>query len=222
MTSVLIVDDESLVRSALRAMLQRPECSDLRVTGDCSGREAVRLARDRRVDVVLLDLRMPQVDGITVLRGLRRLADPPAVVMMTRFAADSDVLRAFAEGAIGYLLKDATAAELADAVREAAAGVGAVSRPVAPTVIDGYRRFASRSVRDTEARHRAARFTQREREVLELLGSGLTNREIADCLVLSPETVKTHVSAVLAKLGTKNRVRAALTAERLGLLNKSA
>ena len=87
MTSVLIVDDESLVRSALRAMLQRPECSDLRVVGDCSGREAERLARDSRVDVVLLDLRMPQVDGITVLRGLRRLADPPAVVMMTRFAA---------------------------------------------------------------------------------------------------------------------------------------
>ncbi|WP_069768292.1 response regulator transcription factor [Streptomyces sp. LUP30] len=222
MTSVLIVDDESLVRSALRAMLQRPECSDLRVVGDCSGREAERLARDSRVDVVLLDLRMPQVDGIAVLRRLRRLADPPAVVMMTRFAADSDVLRAFAEGAIGYLLKDATAAELADAVREAAAGVGAVSRPVAPTVIDGYRQFATRSVRDAEARDRAGRFTQREREVLELLGSGLTNREIADCLVLSPETVKTHVSAVLAKLGTKNRVRAALTAERLGLLNMPA
>ncbi|MEU4926159.1 response regulator transcription factor [Streptomyces yokosukanensis] len=222
MTRVLIVDDESLVRSALRAMLQRPEASDVRVVGDCCGREAVRLAREKTVDVVLLDLRMPDVDGFTVLRGLKQIIDPPAVVIMTRFAADSDVLRAFAEGAIGYLLKDVTADELTDAVREAAAGVGAVSRPVAPTVIDGYRRFASRSVRDAEARDRAARFTQREREVLELLGSGLTNREIADCLVLSPETVKNHVSAVLAKLGTRNRVRAALTAERLGLLSKSA
>ncbi|MFV8189295.1 MULTISPECIES: response regulator transcription factor [unclassified Streptomyces] len=222
MTSVLTVDDESLVRSAIRAMLQSSECVDLCVVGDCSGREAVRFARESGADVVLLDLRMPDVDGLTVLRGIKRLAEPPAVVMMTRFATDSDVLRAFGEGAIGYLLKDATATELATSVREAAAGFGAVSRLVAPTVIDGYRRFASVSVRDAEARNRAEQFTQREREVLELLGSGLTNREIADCLVLSPETVKSHVSAVLAKLGTKNRVRAALAAERLGLLDKSA
>ncbi|WP_093628097.1 response regulator [Streptomyces sp. 3213.3] len=88
MTSVLIVDDESLVRSAIRAMIQSPEYADLRVVGDCSGREAVRSARESGADVVLLDLRMPDVDGITVLRGIRRLAEPPAVVMMTRFATD--------------------------------------------------------------------------------------------------------------------------------------
>ncbi|MGK5530471.1 response regulator [Streptomyces sp. URMC 129] len=216
MIRVLIVDDEPLARSALQTLLGTD--AGLRVVGQSSGRDAVPLARTTRPDVVLLDIRMPDADGITVLRGLRALPAPPAVLMMTSIATDDDVLRAFAAGACGYLLKDASVEELTSAVRKARAGVGVVSDHVAPAVIAGYRAHAARSAGSQAARHLAEALTARERDVLRLLGGGLSNREIAERLIVSPETIKTHLTGVFAKLGTSNRVRAALIAERIGLL----
>lgn len=216
MISVLIVDDEHLTRAALRTLLETDP--GIRVVADCSGVEAVETARSSHPDVVLLDMRMPEVDGISVLHGLQSLAEQPVTVMMTRFATDEDVQRSFASGAHGYLLKDVSVEDLTNAVHKAQAGVGVVAEPVAPSVIAGYRSLALRSGDTVQARELAAALTVRERDVLRLLADGLSNREIADRLVVSPETVKSHLASVFNKLGTGSRVRAALIAERVGLL----
>ncbi|WP_329338999.1 response regulator transcription factor [Streptomyces sp. NBC_00663] len=222
MIGVMIVDDEVLTRVALRTLIETDD--ELRVVAECSGPDAVEAARSHRPDVTLLDLRMPGADGFTVLRGLRALPEPPAVLMMTRFATDEDVRRAFASGASGYLLKDTTAEELSDAVRKAGAGIGVVAETVAPSVIADYRVLAqqadARADDGAEARQIAEALTAREHEVLQLVADGLSNPEIAVRLLVSPETVKSHLASCFAKLGTNSRVRAALIAERTGLLRE--
>ncbi|MEU9130066.1 response regulator transcription factor [Kitasatospora sp. NPDC048540] len=210
---VLIVDDEVLVRSGLGLIVG--SAPDLEVVGSCSGGQAEQQAAALAPQVVLLDIRMPDLDGITVLRRLRALPDPPAVAMLTTFDTDEYIGTALRTGAAGFLLKDTAPEQLVHAVRVLAAGGSVLSPTVTRSVISGY---VEGGVPDNEAASLARQLTGRELDVLALLGEGLSNAEIADRLFLGTGTVKDHISAILGKLGAANRVQAAVIAHRAGLV----
>ncbi|MBB5934723.1 response regulator [Streptomyces zagrosensis] len=212
MIRVAVVDDEQLVRSGLRLILG--SAPDIDVVADCSGAAAVETLCAAAPDVVLLDIRMPDVDGLTVLRRLRALPCPPTVAMLTTFDAQEYLSAALRDGAAGFLLKDTDPEQLVRAVHTLANGGRLLDPGVAGAVIDGY--LAAEA--ETTASAAVAGLTPREREVLVLLGQGLANPQIADRLGLALSTVKDHVRAVLAKLGGLNRVQAAILADRAGLL----
>jgi len=212
-TRVLIVDDEVLVRSGLGLIVG--SAPDLDVVGSCSGGQAELQVTELAPHVVLLDIRMPDLDGITVLRRLRALPDPPAVAMLTTFDTDEYIGTALKAGASGFLLKDTAPDQLVQAVRVLAAGGSVLSPTVTRTVISG---FLEGGGPDSEAAALARQLTGRELDVLALLGEGLSNAEIADRLFLGTGTVKDHISAILGKLGATNRVQAAVIAHRAGLV----
>ncbi|MDF3300219.1 response regulator [Streptomyces tropicalis] len=212
MIRVLVVDDEALVRTGFTHILDA--AGDLDVVAAVSGDEAVRAVRELRPDVVLLDIRMPDVDGLSVLAELRRLPDPPVVAMLTTFDADDYVAAALRSGAAGFLLKDTDPEQLPCLVRALAEGGTVLSSEVTRTVVDG---FLGHGAREPAARL-TDRLTDRERAVLLLMAEGLANGEIGERLHLSTGTVKGHVSAVFSKLQVGSRVQAALIAERAGLL----
>ncbi|WP_279616755.1 MULTISPECIES: response regulator [Streptomyces] len=213
---VVVVDDEQLVRSGLRMILGA--AADIEVVADCGGAQAVETVLAHRPDVVMLDIRMPDVDGLTVLNRLKTAlpgAQMPAVTMLTTFDTDEYLATALRDGAAGFLLKDTDPEQLAQAVRILAAGGGALDPTVTRTVIGGYVEGADDS---QQARRAVSGLTNREREVLSLLGQGLSNATIAARMHLAHGTVKDHVSAILSKLGGLNRVQAAVLAERAGLV----
>ncbi|MFI7243134.1 response regulator [Streptomyces qinglanensis] len=214
MIRVVVVDDEELVRSGLRLVLGT--APDIEVVAVCGGGAAVATVLAHRPDVLLLDIRMPDVDGLTVLRRLH--ADPdaeaPRTAMLTTFDAEEYLGAALHAGAAGFLLKDTAPEQLVHAVRVLADGGRVLAPGVTSTVIGGY--LGGRH--GTDAEHRAARLTCRERQVLALVGEGLSNNGIAQRLNLAHGTVKDHVSALLAKLGGLNRVQAAVLADRAGLV----
>jgi DNA-binding NarL/FixJ family response regulator len=202
----MVVDDEALVRSGLRLILDSAQ--DVEVVATCDGVHAVEDIRRHQPDVVLLDLRMPQVDGLTVLRELATWPTRPVVGVLTTFDADEFVAQALGAGAAGFLLKDTEPEQLIHAVRTLAAGGGVLSPAVTRTVINGFVGAGPRPV--DVARIRA--MSQRERDVLALVGEGLSNADIGRRLHLSTATVKEYVSSVLARLGVSNRVQAAVVA----------
>ncbi|GGP87927.1 DNA-binding response regulator [Streptomyces roseolilacinus] len=215
----MIVDDEVLIREGLRRIVDGFDGT--RVVAVCTGLGAAGEAREHRPDVVLLDVRMPDRDGLSVLADLRALPDPPVVAMLTTFDADEHLSAALRGGAAGFLLKDTAPEQLEYLIKELAAGGRVIAPKVARTVVDGYLRAQS------EAReHRPAApgvpgaddLTPREREVLVLLAEGLSNSEIAGRLLIGTTTVKDHVSTVLGKLGVANRVQAAVRAHQLRLV----
>ncbi len=209
MIRVLVADDEWMVREMLRTILQAEgDIEVVAAAGD--GAEAVALARRHRPDVALLDIRMPGTDGLTAARELARLSTPPKVVMLTTFDLDEYVHTALRDGAAGFLLKDATAAEMTIAVRAAAAGDAMLSPRVTRRLLDTF-------TRQLPDRERLGRLTAKERHVLATLAGGHGNAEIARRLHLSEATVKTHVSRILAKLELTSRVQAAILAHRAGL-----
>ncbi|KQV22231.1 MULTISPECIES: response regulator transcription factor [unclassified Kitasatospora] len=210
---VLIVDDEILVRSGLGLIVG--SAPDLEVVGDCSGALAEEKVTQLRPHVVLLDIRMPDLDGISVLRRLRALPHPPAVAMLTTFDTDEYIGTALRAGAAGFMLKDTAPEQLVHAVRVLAAGGSVLSPTVTRTVISGY---VDGGGPDAEAAALTRVLTGRELDVLALLGEGLSNAEIADRLFLGTGTVKDHISAILGKLGAANRVQAAVLANRAGLV----
>ncbi|MDH6119626.1 response regulator transcription factor [Kitasatospora sp. GAS204B] len=210
---VLIVDDELLVRSGLGMIVG--SAPDLELVGACSGGEAEEQVKRLRPHVVLLDVRMPDLDGISVLRRLRALPDPPAVSMLTTFDTDEYIGTALRAGAAGFLLKDTAPDQLVHAVRILAAGGSMLSPAVTRTVIGGYVEGGSP---DAGALALVRSLTGRELDVLALLGEGLANAEIAERLFLGTGTVKDHISAILGKLGAANRVQAAVIAHRAGLV----
>ncbi|MFD3938845.1 response regulator [Streptomyces sp. NPDC058611] len=213
----MIVDDEVLLRSCMQRILEGEPDIDVPVA--CDGTAALEAIALHRPDVVLLDLRMPEVDGFTVLAGLGTLPDPPAVAILTTFLADEDIAAVLASGARGFLLKDATPQELVHAVRVLASGGTVLSPQAARIVVDGYLGGGPghdgpnpRPATGPDARLDS--LTEREQQVLDLLAEGLTNADIGRRLLLSASTAKEHVSAILAKLGLANRVQAAVLAHR--------
>jgi DNA-binding NarL/FixJ family response regulator len=207
---ILLVDDHSVVRQGLRMFLALEP--DLEIVGEAGdGAEALRLARELRPDVVLMDLLMPVMDGITATGLLRRELPDTEVVALTSVLEDEKVVGAVRAGAIGYLLKDTQADELRRAIRAAAAGQVQLS-PQA----------AARLMREVKAPESPEALTERETEVLRLLAHGASNKEIAQTLTIGEKTVKTHVSNILAKLGVPSRTQAALYAVRIGLVSVDA
>ncbi|MEU1185451.1 response regulator transcription factor [Streptomyces sp. NPDC005820] len=211
----MVVDDEALVRSGFQLILSAAD--DIEVVATTTGAEAVDTVRRTAPDVVLLDIRMPDVDGLTVLRELRVLPAPPVVAMLTTFDADEYILTALSSGAAGFLLKDTEPDQLAQLVRTLAAG-GVVLSPKASRAVWRSHPGASAAA-DDEDTARVGRLTEREREVLVLIAEGLSNTEIGARIHLSAGTVKDHVSAILTKLRVGSRVQAALLAQRAGLLD---
>ncbi len=216
---VLLVDDDPLVRAGLSLMMGGAE--DIEIVGEAADGTEVEAAVDRtRPDVVLMDIRMPAVDGLTATERLRGRPDAPQVVVLTTFHADEQVLRALRAGAAGFVLKDTPPAEILAAVRQVAAGDPVLSPTVTRQLMDHAAGSAADS-RRARARERIAALNDREREVAVAVGQGLSNAEIAAALYMSVATVKTHVSRVLAKLDLNNRVQIALLAYDAGLLEPS-
>jgi DNA-binding NarL/FixJ family response regulator len=212
---VLLADDQELLRAGLRMVL-RPQ-SDLELVGEASdGEEAVALARRLRPDVAVMDIRMPRVDGIEATRRL--LASPdggPRVLVLTTFGEDEYLRAALRAGASGFLLKDAPAEEIIEAIRVVARGDALLDTAVTRRVIEG---FVDHDAGAAVTDEGLERLTPRELEILRLVARGLSNAEIAATLVVSEATVKTHVGRVLMKLDLRDRVQAVVLAYQTGLV----
>lgn len=211
---LLIVDDDPLVRSGLSMMLDGAD--GIEVVGEAAdGSEAPRAVRNCRPDVVLMDIRMPTVDGIAATATICAAPDPPSVIVLTTFDSDANVVAAIRAGASGFLLKDTPPGEIAAAVRRAAAGDPILSVTVTRRLMDT---VASADGNRERAAETLARLSEREREVAIALGHGRSNAEIAGEMYLSIATVKAHVSSVLTKLDLNNRTQVALLAHDAGLV----
>ena len=211
---LLIVDDDALVRAGLRMILGgTPTISIVGEAGD--GHEALDLIATARPHVVLMDIRMPRLDGLETTKALTARADPARVIMLTTFDTDELVLTALRHGAVGFLLKDTPPADLVDAVHRVAAGEPILSPSVTAQLIASV--TGDSGVRQQQARYLLDRLTDREREVAVSVGQGLSNAEIAAHLFMGVATVKTHIGQLFAKLDTTNRVQIARIVHDAGL-----
>ena len=205
---VLLVDDDPLVRAGLKMILS--SAADIELVGEAGdGSEAADAVRAHRPDVVLMDLRMPVLDGIGATEQVRALPDPPAVIVLTTFGADEYVMRALRAGANGFLLKDTPPSDIINAVRLVAGGDAMLSPSVTKTLLDYVGDGASQR-RSEQARARLAALTDRELEVAIAVSGGDSNAEVAAALYMSEATVKAHVSRLLTKLECANRVQVAI------------
>ncbi|MGW2341409.1 response regulator [Streptomyces sp. NPDC001661] len=213
MIRVLIADDEALMRTGIRLVLEHDD--EIRIVAEAqNAREAVEACREHTVDVALLDIRMPG-DGITAVAEIARQAPRTRAVMLTAFGEEATVTSALRAGAHGYLLKDTGPRELIDAVRRAAGGDPVLAPQVTRQLVDFRTRMGHTS---DAAANRIAPLTPAERDILRLLGTGLSNAEIAARLHLSSGTVKAHISSILTRTDCTNRVQAAVLAQEAGLL----
>jgi DNA-binding NarL/FixJ family response regulator len=216
MIRVVLVDDDPLVRSALSLMLGGQ--SDIEVVGEAGNGEAgLALVTDLEPDVVLMDIRMPVMDGLEATRALHQRPSPPAVVVLTTFDADDHVVRAIAAGADGFLLKDTPPGDIVGAIRTVAAGDAMLSPSATRSLVSRLRSTATTD-RTSTAADRLTVLTERELEVAVCVGRGLSNSEIASELYLSIPTVKSHVSRLLTKLDSTNRVQVAMVVHDAGLV----
>lgn len=207
-TRVLLVDDDALVRAGLRMILSSSE--EIEVVGEAAdGADSVEAVRAHRPDVVLMDIRMPGMDGITATSALRRLEAPPHVIVLTTFQADEHVMNALRAGADGFLLKDTAPDEIIQAVRLVAAGEAMLSPSVTRTLLS-HLGNDEKADRRRAAAERLKALTDRELEVATAVGSGASNAEVAASLFMSEATVKAHVSRLLTKLAVTNRVQIAI------------
>jgi DNA-binding NarL/FixJ family response regulator len=208
---VLLADDQALVRSGFRMILENRE--DLEVVGEAqNGAEAVELARELAPDVILMDVRMPELDGVEATRRLVSAGSPARVLILTTFDLDEYVYEAIRAGASGFLLKDVQPVELVDAIRVVAAGNALFGPTATQRLIERFGELPRQAPPSLES------LTDREREILRLLAGGLSNAELAERLFVSETTVKSHVSSVLRKLGVRDRVQAVIAAYDAGLV----
>ncbi|MEV4807406.1 response regulator transcription factor [Nonomuraea sp. NPDC049421] len=215
MIRILLADDEAMIRAGVRAILESdPELDVVAEAGD--GRQAVDLAISHHPDVALLDIRMPRLDGLAAAAEIRRAAPGTAVVMLTTFGEDDYIAKALDVGASGFLLKSGDPRELLAGIHAVAEGAAYLSPKVAQRVIAQL--SGGRMSKGAQARDRIEVLTEREREVLALLGAGLSNAEIARELHIVEGTVKAYVSAILTRLDVRNRVQAAIIAHEAGLV----
>lgn len=213
MIEVLLVDDDHLMRAGLGMIIA--QTSDITVVGEAEdGRQAVSLARRERPDVVLMDVRMPVLDGIEATREITSLGDSPRVLILTTFEFDEYVFNALQAGASGFLLKRTPPEQLVDGIRTIAAGEALLSPSVTRRLIAEFGQRPERVINP-----RLSDLTDREREVLVEMAKGLSNEELADTLFISENTVKTHVKSVLTKLGARDRVNAVVVAYQAGLMD---
>jgi DNA-binding NarL/FixJ family response regulator len=212
---VLLVDDQQLVRTGFRMILADEE--GIEVVGEAAdGAQAVEAAARLHPDVVVMDIRMPNMDGVEATRRLVEDGESPRVLVLTTFDADEHVVEALRAGASGFLLKDVTPPDFARAIRTVAAGEGLIAPSVTRRLLE---RFARLSVPADEQHAEALRdLTERERQVLKLVAQGLANREIAERLSLAEPTVKTHVSHLLLKLGMRDRAQLVVLAYEVGVV----
>jgi DNA-binding NarL/FixJ family response regulator len=215
MIRVLIVDDQAIVREGIKSMLAME--ADVAVIGEAAnGLEALQRVATDPPDVVLMDVRMPEMDGLTALERLKALAPRTSVLMMTLYDDPDYLLRAVSSGAAGYLLKDSSRDELLRALRITAEGGATIAPSLLPELLKRLSRPGA------EGPDRACEYegllSDRERQVLALIAEGLTNQEIAERLVVSPTTIKTHVQNILQKLDVSDRTQAAVYAVRCGLI----
>ncbi|MDA8216500.1 MAG: response regulator transcription factor [Dehalococcoidales bacterium] len=209
---VLLVDDQALFREGLHTLLSIQP--GLEVVGEAAnGEEALRLVAEVHPDVVLMDLRMPVLDGVTATRRLRAEAPSCRVIVLTTFDDDEYIFEGLRAGAVGYLLKDVRSARLVEAIQAAARGESFLEPSVAAKVVAEFARLAERT-----AGPRPQPLSEREREVLGLVAAGASNKEIAAALYITEGTAKNHLTNILGKLGVRDRTQAALKAKELGLI----
>jgi DNA-binding NarL/FixJ family response regulator len=200
---LLVADDHAIVRDGLVAMMEQHE--DITVVGEAvNGHEAIRQFRDLRPDVTLMDLRMPEMDGVEAITRIREETPNARIIVLTTYDGDEDIYRGLRAGAMGYLLKDAGRGRLLEVIR---------------AVHDGQTEIAPAALTKLAERMRAPELTTREREVLDSLAKGMSNGEIAAALFITEATVKTHVNSILTKLGVGDRTNAVTTALRRGLVH---
>src|SRR5713226_6258501 len=214
-TRVMLVDDHELVRQGIATMLS--SSPDIEVVGEAkTGREALEMARTKLPDIVLMDVRMPDMDGLEATRKIKEERPRTAVIMVTMHDNPTYLRDAVRAGAAGYLLKDVSKDELVDAIRQVATGGAFIESQMLKGMLSEMKPAGQASS------PAAKNLTKREREILSLVAEGMSNREIADKLVLSPETVKSHVAAILEKLNVSDRTQAAIYAVRNGLVETPA
>jgi DNA-binding NarL/FixJ family response regulator len=212
---VVVADDQGMVRSGFSVLLNAQP--DIEVIAEAvNGEEAIARAAELRPDVILMDVRMPVLDGLQATRVITEMADAPKVLVLTTFDLDDYVYEALRSGASGFLLKDASAGELAEAVRLVAAGDALLSPGVTRRLIA---EFARMGAPRSPGRQQLDGLTERESEVLALVARGMSNSEIAGYLVVAEQTVKTHVSRILMKLGLRDRTQAVVLAYETGLVH---
>ncbi len=214
MIRVCLVEDQMLVRLGIRSLLELTD--DIRVTGEASdGDEALRVVEETKPDVVLLDMRMPKLDGVGVLRALGERGTLPPTLILTTFDDDELVFEGIRAGAKGFLLKDVSLERLTNAIRQLAAGGSFIQ----PAITERILRGLVQPKRDREAIAPADRLTERETEVLRLMAGGYSNREIGNALHVGEGTIKNHISNILSKMGCRDRTRAVLKGFELGYLD---
>jgi DNA-binding NarL/FixJ family response regulator len=212
---VVVADDQGMVRSGFSVLLNAQP--DIEVIGEAvNGQEAIARAAELRPDVILMDVRMPVLDGLHATREITAMPDPPKILVLTTFDLDDYVYEALRAGASGFLLKDASASELANAVRLVAAGDALLAPGVTRRLIAEFARMGGPR---SPTRKQIDGLTERESEVLALVARGMSNAEIADHLVVAEQTIKTHVGRILMKLGLRDRTQAVVLAYESGLVH---